>query len=263
MLYWSHTLRPSIVSRPLETLSTLDSKTLLGRAIRIPLRWIPKHSIVRVMSGPSAGTKWVVGSAPHGAWLGTLERSKLRHFVAHVKPGNTVWDVGANVGLYAVASARAAGSTGTVVAFEPIPRNLDFLRRHKDLNRLDNLTVVEAAVFDRSGALHMQFGDSPSEFHVSDEGAIEVDAIDLDTWSRASAGGVPDIVKIDVEGAEAAVLRGGHDVFSRHRPLVYLALHGDEPRERCQAMLQSWGYRLTPLDGADDPSASDEWFAEP
>ena len=263
MLYWSHTLRPSIVSQPLETLSTLDSKTRLGRAIRIPLRWIPKRSIVRVMSGPSAGTKWVVGSAPHGAWLGTLERSKLRHFVAHVKPGNTVWDIGANVGLYAVASARAAGSTGTVVAFEPIPLNLDFLRRHKDLNRLDNLTVVEAAVFDRSGALHMQFGDSPSEFHVSDEGAIEVDAIDLDTWSRASAGGAPDIVKIDVEGAEAAVLRGGHDVFSRHRPLVYLALHGDEPRERCQAMLQSWGYRLTPLDGADDPSASDEWFAEP
>jgi hypothetical protein len=123
--------------------------------MRMPLRWIPEHSIVRVMSGPSAGTKWVVGSAPHGAWLGTLERSKLRHFVARVKPGNTVWDIGANVGLYAVASARAA-----------------------------SLTVVEATVFDRSGALHMQFGDSPSEFHVSDEGAIEVDAIDLDTWSR-------------------------------------------------------------------------------
>ena len=244
-------------------MGALDSKTLIGRAIRMPLRWIPEHSIVRVVSGPSAGTKWVVGSAPHGAWLGTLERSKLSHFVTHVKPGNTVWDIGANVGLYAVASASATGSAGTVVAFEPIPRNLDFLRRHKDLNRLDNLTIVEAAVFDRSGALHMQLGDSPSEFHVSDDGAIEVDAIDLDTWSRGNDGGAPDIVKIDVEGAEEAVLQGGQDVLSRHRPLIYLALHGDEPRERCQAMLESWGYRLTPLDGAGVASASDEWFAEP
>lgn len=229
----------------------------------MPLRWIPERSIVRVVSGPSAGTKWVVGSAPHGAWLGTLERSKLSHFVAHLKPGSRVWDIGANVGLYAVASARAVGSSGTVIAFEPVPQNLDFLRRHKDMNRLDNLTIVEAAVFDRSGALRMQPGDSPSEFHVSDDGAVEVDAIDLDSWSHSGGDGVPDIVKIDVEGAEEAVLRGGQDVFSRHRPLIYLALHGDEPRERCQAMLESWGYRLTPLDGAEDPSASDEWFAEP
>ena len=244
-------------------MGALDSKTLIGRAIRVPLRWIPESSIVCVVSGPSAGTKWVVGSAPHGAWLGTLERSKLDHFVSNVKPGNTVWDIGANVGLYAVASARAAGSTGTVVAFEPFKRNLDFLHRHKELNRLDNLTIVEAAVFDRSGALQMQLGDSPSEFHVSDDGAIEVDAIDLDTWSHGNDGGAPDIVKIDVEGAEDAVLRGGQDVFSRHRPLIYLALHGDEPRKRCRELLESWGYRLTALDGADDPSASDEWFADP
>ena len=200
----------------------------------MPLRWIPESSIVRVVSGPSVGTKWVVGSAPHGAWLGTLERSKLSHFVRHVKPGNTVWDIGANVGLYAVASARATGPAGTVVAFEPFKRNLDFLHRHKELNHLDNLKIVEAAVFDRSGALHMQLGDSPSEFHVSEQGAIAVDAVDLDTWSRRNDGGAPDIVEIDVEGAEDAVLRGGQDVLSRTRPLIYLALHGDEPHKRCR-----------------------------
>jgi len=244
-------------------LGALDSKTLIGRAIRLPLRWIPESSIVRVVSGPSAGTKWIVGSAPHGAWLGTLERSKLAHFVAHVKPGSTVWDIGANVGLYALASARAVGSSGAVVAFEPFERNLEFLRRHKEINHLDNLSIVHAAVFDRTGALQMQLGDSPSEFHVSDEGSIEVDAIDLDTWSHDEDRDAPDVVKIDVEGAEEAVLRGGRDLFSRCRPLIYLALHGDEPRKRCQELLEGWGYRLMPLDGVDDPSVSDEWFAEP
>ena len=247
----------------MKTLAALDSKTLIGRAIRLPLRLIPDSSIVRVMSGPSAGTKWIVGSAPHGAWLGTLERSKLAHFVSHVRPGGTVWDIGANVGLYAVASSRAVGAAGTVVAFEPLKRNLDFLHRHKELNHLDNVSIVHAAVFERSGKLHMQLGDSPSEFHISADGDVEVEAIDLDTWSRETDRRAPDVVKIDVEGAEEGVLLGGRDVFSRHRPLIYLALHGDEPRARCRELLESWGYRLTPLDGADDPGESDEWFAEP
>lgn len=241
----------------------LDSKTLIGRVIRVPFRWIPESSVVRVMSGPSAGAKWVVGSAPHGAWLGTLERSKLRHFVAHLEPGHTVWDIGANVGLYAVASARAVGSAGAVVAFEPFARNLEFLRRHKELNALDHLRIVEAAVFDRCGPLRMQLGDSPSEFHVSDDGGIEVEAISLDSWWREHDPRPPDIVKIDVEGAEASVLRGGREVLARRRPLIYLALHGDEPRARCREILEGWAYRLTPLDGAADAGASAEWFASP
>ncbi len=244
-------------------MGAFDSKTLLGRAIRLPLGWIPETAIVRIVSGPSAGAKWIVGAAPHGAWLGTLERSKLRHFVAHVKPGHTVWDIGANVGLYSVAGSRAVGPSGAVVAFEPMEPNLDFLRRHKELNGLNNVKIVAAAVFDRDGRVRMARGDSPSEFHVSPEGAIDVETIRLDVWSRESDHGVPDVVKIDVEGAEDAVLEGGEEVLSRHRPLIYLALHGDEPRRQCAERLSSWGYQLTPLDGAADATTSDEWFAEP
>lgn len=244
-------------------MGALDSKTLLGRAIRVPLGWIPETAVVRVVSGPSAGARWVVGAAPHGAWLGTLERSKLQHFVAHVRPGQTVWDIGANVGLYSVASSRAVGATGSVVAFEPMPPNLVFLNRHKQLNRLDNLQIVTKAVFDHDGTVQMASGDSRSEFHISREGTTEVETIRLDVWSRKTRGRAPDIVKIDVEGAEDGVLAGGHEVLSQYRPLIYLALHGDEPRRRCAERLGGWGYKLTALDGAEDPSTSDEWFAEP
>jgi len=130
--------------------------------------------------------RWIVGSAPHGAWLGILERDKLTPFVARLTSGMTVWDIGANVGLYTLPSARAVGPTGHVVAFEPMPRNLGFLRRHLTLNGLDDVLVCDVAVSDATGALRMAEGDSPSEFHADTGGSFEVKAVTLDDWLAES-----------------------------------------------------------------------------
>jgi tRNA A58 N-methylase Trm61 len=89
----------------------------------------------------------IAGSAP-GAWLGTLERAGLNHFVRRLRRGMTVWDVGANVELYTLPSARAVAPTGRVCSFEPMPRNLDLPRRHVVMNGLSNVEIYEAAVGD-------------------------------------------------------------------------------------------------------------------
>jgi FkbM family methyltransferase len=209
------------------------------------------------------GMRWVVGSMPHGAWLGILERYKLTRFIKRLRPGMTVWDIGANVGLYTLPSAHAVGPTAHVYAFEPLPRNLGYLHQHIALNHLANVVIVPAAVGDSRGFLRMAEGNSPSEFHVDPLGDIIVPAIVLDDWLAEMGSSPPDLVKIDIEGAENAVLRGGAHTFSKHRPPIYLALHGERQRQECGALLSDWGYRLASLERGHDPDFSSEWLAEP
>jgi FkbM family methyltransferase len=198
----------------------LDSRTFFGWMIRTPLRFISPAAVIPVLSGPMVGMRWVAGSMPHGAWIGTLERRQLSHFVKRLRPGMTVWDIGANVGLYTLPSARAVGLTGRVYAFEPMRRNLQYLNRHIALNKVGNIIVCDVAVADISGTLLMAEGDSPSEFHADAKGTLEVSSIALDEWRNESGSPPPNMVKIDVEGAETAVLRGGAGTFSTCRPPI-------------------------------------------
>lgn len=241
----------------------LDSRSALGRLLRLPLRLVPRTAAVPVLSGPLRGMRWIVGSAPAGAWVGTLERAKLKQVVGRLQRGMTVWDVGANVGLYTLPSARAVGPTGRVYAFEPMPRNLGLLRRHLAINRLSNVEIYGVGVGDTGGILRMAEGDSPSEFHADPAGRWQVPAVTVDDWLAASGSPSPDVVKIDVEGSEGAVLRGGARTFTAYRPPIYLALHGELQRRECAALLAGWGYRVTSLERGLGLEESSEWLAEP
>ena len=240
-----------------------ESRSVLGYVLRAPLRLVPPTTVVPVLGGPMRGMRWIVGSAPHGAWIGTLERAILKQFVGLLRPGMTVWDIGANVGLYSLPSARAVGPTGRVYAFEPMPQNARLLRRHLNLNRLANVQIWEVAVSDCEGFVSMTEGDSPSEFHVAPQGEWTVKAVTLDDWISRNGGSPPDLVKIDVEGSDDAVLRGGARVFAAHRPTMLLALHGERQRRECARLLTGWGYRFGSFRTERDLDASSEWFAEP
>ena len=209
------------------------------------------------------GMRWIAGAAPHGAWLGTLERAALGLFVGRLRPSMTVWDIGANVGLYTLPCARAVGPDGRVYAFEPIPRNVHFLRRHITLNRLGNVEVCEVAVSDGSGTLAMAEGDSPSEFHADPCGTWTVRATTLDDWLADRRTAPPDAVKIDVEGSDDAVLRGGARTLAVCRPWIQLSVHGERQRGECARLLGAWGYRLSSLERNTPFEVSSEWRADP
>jgi len=234
----------------------------MSTIVRRLLARIPPDTVVRVVRGPLRGCRWVTGSAPHGAWLGRLEAQTLADFAAHVRPGSVVWDVGANVGLFTLTAARRTGPTGHTVAFEPVPRNIAFLRRHLELNHCTNTTIVEAAVTSTTGRVRMAPGASPSEFAVRADGPLDVPCTTLDEWHAASPLGPPSVIKIDTEGAEAEVLQGATDVFRSARPRLYLAVHGDAVAARCRHLLDAWSYRVTTVDG-QPPDRSSEWIAEP
>lgn len=170
-----------------------------------------------------------------------------------VRPGHVVFDIGANAGFFTLLSARLAAPGGSVVAFEPFPRNLNYLHQHVALNRLTNVTVVEAAVSDVCGAgfLGGRAGN-PAEVALAREG-LPVSLVTIDECVARRGLPPPHLLKIDVEGAESAVLRGAASVLSSCRPAVILSCHGWQQHGICTGILEELGYRITEQrDGSAD-----------
>lgn len=121
--------------------SHISNQTLIGKGLRLPLKLIPKRMVIPIMQGPLRGKLWVVGSSSHGCWLGSYELQKQQIFIKTVRPRYVVYDIGAHVGFYTLLSSVLVGSQGKVLAFEPVPRNLQYLRRHVHMNCCPNVSV--------------------------------------------------------------------------------------------------------------------------
>lgn len=242
--------------------SSVSDRTLLGRALRLPLRLVPADLVVPVLQGPARGCRWIVGASTHGCWLGSYEHGKQRAFAAQLTPGSAVYDVGANVGFYTLLAARAVGPRGAVVAFEPLPENLAFLRRHLELNGASQVRIVEAAVSDRGGTARFARGASREMGSLREGGELEVKTLSLDAFVGEGSGPPPDCIKLDVEGGECAALEGARRVLERWRPVVFLATHGPELHARCCELLRQARYALASLDGRSVES-TDELLATP
>jgi FkbM family methyltransferase len=225
--------------------SQISHTTLLGKALRLPLRLIPEGAVVRVVRGPARGKQWIASSSTHGFWLGYWELANQRRFAAHLRPGNVVYDVGAHVGLYTLLSSSAAGPEGHVYAFEPFARNLDYLRRHIALNRLSNCTVVDAAISDATTEQYFEPTEHDSAGHLSDSGSVRVRTVSLDDFVLGSeTHRPPTVMKINAEGAEMEVFRGGRRTIAQFMPTIFLSTHSDEINRQCAEFLESLGYSL-------------------
>ena len=224
----------------------LSGQSLLGKLLRLPLSVIPPQTEARILRGPLRGKKWVVGAASHSCWLGRYESDRLSEFERAMSPGNTVYDVGANVGIYSLLAAVKAGLSGTVYAFEPAPRNLQYLRRHMEINHLRNCTIVESAVCGKDGFGRFSSASWAAEMgRLSDAGEIEVPLVTLDTCIYGEKHfRPPDVVKIDVEGAEMDVLRGASRAIAEFMPTVFLEVHGTQLHIDCKAFLIAKGYSV-------------------
>ncbi len=225
--------------------------SFLGRAIRLPLRLVPRDAVMRVLSGPLRGRRWIAGAATHGCWLGTYERLAQQVFVDHVRHGSVVYDIGANAGFFTLLASKLAGPSGAVYAFEPMERNLGYIREHLRLNDARNVHVVPVAISDRSGTLRFAAAQNPAMGGLSATGDIEVQARTLDELARSLP--PPTFIKMDIEGAEHAALSGAMELLRSAKPVVFLSEHGWEQHERCGRLLESLGYEVELLvDGAAD-----------
>ncbi len=195
--------------------------------------------------------RWIVGGGNHGCWLGSYERPEVGAFLARVAPGMTIWDIGAHAGYFTLASARRVGRGGRVVAIEPLPGNFSFLQRNVEANGLANVTTVNAAVCDRHGG-QAGFDDAHSSYggRLSADGRIVVNTVSID---GALGDGLPqpDVVKMDVEGAEGSALAGAAGLLAARRTQWMIALHGHAAADAVFGALAAHGYRTVSLDGRE------------
>ena len=145
-----------------------------------------------------------------------IDAAQLSAFMNAIRPGNTVADVGAFRGTYTVIAAALAGPTGRVVAFEPTTANADVIRTNLALNDLTAHVHIEpAAVSDRMGtAKFFVWGDASTNALTRQHDAsagISVRTVALDEYF---ADGLPDVVKMDIEGAEILALRGAQRLLA-------------------------------------------------
>ena len=237
-----------------------------GRLLRLPLRLVPDRLRMPVLSGPLRGWKWVVGSSIHDCWLGSYEADKQRLFARTVQPGSTVFDIGAHVGFYSLLASSRVGPAGRVFAFEPMPRNLASLREHLRINGVTNVTVIEKAVADAAGVAAFTAAGSSQEGHLLPGGELRIETVALDDLIARDQLPVPDLLKIDVEGAEMRVLGGAKNLLASRHPTIFLATHampdlGYNTNDPCCQLLREHGYQLTPI-GGGTLEASDEILAE-
>lgn len=156
------------------------------------------------------------------------ERPELDLMRSVLRPGGTMFDLGAHTGTYALHAARAVGATGAVYAFEPLPSNAARLRENVALNGFTNLTVVEAAVSDVAGRTSFSSvevaGESGWGSLVIDASdvtrAIDVEVVTLDAFADARGIERVDLIKLDIQGSELQALRGAEQLLRTSRPDV-------------------------------------------
>ncbi len=183
-----------------------------------------RHLGMPVLRGPARGLRVSVGDSTMMRLLTRVEPDVEDALLAHLAPGDAMWDVGANIGWFSLLAARAVGPSGEVTAFEPALRNAAQITLNAARNGV-SVTVVGAAVSDRSG--WGRFDDLSSlTGRLSAAGGAIVPMVTLDEW--ASGHGAPAVVKIDVEGAELDVLRGAGTVLAAARPVILCECHGTQ-----------------------------------
>lgn len=158
------------------------------------------------------------------------------YLISSAQRKNCVFDVGAHIGITTLPLAEAVGPEGRVFAIEPSLQNRSFLNQHLEANKLENVTVLDCALTD-----HLE--QTVSFFEMKDVSgmngllnnrsgmhSIQVSASTLDQVA-SQFNVVPDLIKIDIEGAELACLKGARKTIQLYQPEIVLSVHPRQMQE--------------------------------
>lgn len=180
------------------------------------------------------GHQWILDLSQWLDWhfYFRLESPEDLVFLSLLQPGHHVLDGGAYIGTVAIRAAARVGQSGYVYCFEANTGNFQRLQRHMELNRCFNVRCYLNALSDKTGTLEIAqpWAENLSGSLVS-QGAWQncptekVEGLSLDDWMERERIQRLDVVKLDVEGYEPNVLRGGRRLLAKFRPVLFLEAH--------------------------------------
>lgn len=244
-------------------------KEIIKKLARIIATKLMPEIPYRVIRGPLKGVKIIHGAfgGPSGGasvYFNLIEKKQTTEFLNRVNKGDTVFDIGANVGYYTILSSKKIGLNGRVFSFEPVVRNLSYLYRHMYLNDLHNVVILPLACSNIDDLVEFSYGPNTAQGHlleVKESRSINKDflsltyvhTITIDAFVLHS-GNIPNVIKIDVEGAELLVLKGGAETLRRSKPIIFLSIHSEQLENNCKEYLAEFGYKFILLDEKERPS---------
>lgn len=227
----------------------LGAKRLVKRAFFAP------GSVRRARVGPYTGIAFEmcpqILRTRMSIFYRAYEPAVTALLAAAVRPGMTVYDVGAHVGIHALYAAKLLRGSGRVYAFEPWPENLAVLRRHAMHNPglAGCLAPVAACVGAAAGGAAMVGGEGDGQHRLAgrgEPGALTATMLTLDEFASGHPPD-PSLILVDVEGEEMAVLAGAERLLHAARPQLVLEHHGRERRAALTEWLRARSYRVSEL----------------
>ena len=195
------------------TIAALNTAGRLGVSAYLGLRTRP----VMVQGQQMSCSTWEDGSfrSTLELLLDQYEPETTRVFHELLRPGMRVVDIGAHGGYFSLIAASHVGPNGTVYAFEPFPPSFNALNRNIALNGYQNIMTIQKAVTSKTERAELIVNSKGSDRHSlytvdheEQKEAIKVETIALDDFLRERDWPRVDLIKMDIEGAEPAALKG-------------------------------------------------------
>jgi FkbM family methyltransferase len=224
-------------------------------------KWVNNNEFVATISGgPAKGLVFPVQMPQDKLmWIGTWEPEFAAALHQYVQPGWICYDIGGYKGYYAGIMALKGASE--VFVFEPMPGNAEKIKKLIDLNSNLPIRVKEFAVSDTAGKTIFKLMPEEtmgklerSSFQLDEKEVtrVEVQSVTLDGLIKNGLP-EPDFIKIDVEGAEEFVLKGGVEMLNNKKPLLMIEVHSTEIGERCLSILNNYYSSITVLETGQTP----------
>jgi len=183
--------------------------------------------------------------------------------------GRVVYDVGGYIGIYSMFFSRAVGKDGVVITFEPNPKNYHELFLNLQLNKISNVITRNVGLgqgrekrslfFDPTlpGRGTLRANAKKGDHTKSRREIVEIEIDSLDNIMQKEKMPYPDFIKIDIEGFEIDVLKGMSITLDRHKPDLFIEIHGVLQEEMIH-MLHSSGYSIRHIESNRKNIQSDE-----
>ncbi len=194
------------------------------------------------------------------------EKATTELFRKIIKKGDTVVDLGANIGYFTLLAARLAGPDGRVYSFEPEPKNYSYLKKNIELNNYSQATAINKAVSDKNGTTELFICLYDTGHHTinkydgieayshgrsTEKRPIKIETITLDEFFKGREDSI-DMIKMDVEGAESLALRGMDNILRRNNKLkmvveffpLLIRNMGDSPEDFVSKILNNYKFSI-------------------
>jgi len=252
--YRVNNLRKHIFKLALNTIKPIESWLWKIKILRKPLQiifdysapddWLPVevHGIkIYINMRCGAVAKSIIQK-------GTYEEGTTNLFIKSMRKGAVVIDVGAHCGYYSLIAAKLVGDEGKVFAFEPHPANFKLLKRTISFNMCNNIIPINKAVGDTIGKTRL-FLHTSGQHSIVRKGKkhIQVEVVNLDRFFQENKIS-PDVIKIDVEGAEILTLKGMDRTLKDSKNLKLFIERGHDEQE-IKSFLAERGFTIYYITG--------------